>query len=156
QGPAGSPGPKGDTGQAGAPGAPGAPGPKGDKGYSGSQGPQGIQGATGATGSPGPKGDQGPQGPPGPPAAGSVGTRRNQASLPTTTLSYLSAPLSVTVGLNQVVLVSSEIDIGTTLAAGASGLRIWICYQQSSGTLTEPHPVDWLDVQAPPSQQTNI
>jgi hypothetical protein len=55
-----------------------------------------------------------------------------------------------------VVLVTSTIDIGTTSSAGASGLRLWICYQQSGGTLTEPHPVDWLDVQAPPSQQTNV
>ena len=152
-GPAGAQGPKGDTGAtgpAGPTGPAGAQGPKGDTGATGAQGPQGLKGdpgATGATGAQGPKGDTGATGPQGPPAAVSVGTRRFQTSTPTTALTYLSPALSVNVTSGQAVLVNAQITIGTTFVAGASGLRLWICYQPSGGTLTTPHPIDWIDAQ---------
>ena len=152
-GPAGAQGPKGDTGATGAAGPAGpagAQGPKGDTGATGPQGPQGLKGdpgATGATGAQGPKGDTGATGAQGPPAAVSVGTRRNQTSTPTTSLTYLSPALSVNVTAGQAVLVNAEITIGTTFAAGASGLRLWICYQPSGGALTTPHAIDWIDAQ---------
>ena len=45
------------------------------------------------------------------------------------------------------MLVSAQITLGTTFAAGASGLRLWICYQPTGGTITTPHSVDWIDAQ---------
>jgi hypothetical protein len=77
----------------------------------------------------------------------SVGTRRNQTSTPSTTLAYLSPALTINVTSGQAVIVSAEITIGTTIAGGASGLRLWICYQPSGGTLTTPHAIDWIDGQ---------
>ena len=53
--------------------------------------------------------------------------------------------MSVTSG--QAVLVNAEITIGTTNPAGATGLRLWICYQPNGGTLTTPHAIDWIDAQ---------
>ena len=131
-GPVGPPGAKGDPGD---PGPAGAPGPKGDQGNPGPPGPQGIQGPKGDTGAPGAS------------AAASVGTRRNQTANPTTSLAYMSPALPVSVTSGQAVLVNAEISIGSTFAAGASGLRLWICYQPSGGTLTTPHAIDWIDAQ---------
>ncbi|MFL6375533.1 MAG: hypothetical protein ACJ73D_12765 [Pyrinomonadaceae bacterium] len=37
---------------------------------------------------------------------------------------------------------------GTTNAAGASGLRLWVCDQPSGGTISTPHPIDWIQVAA--------
>ena len=47
----------------------------------------------------------------------------------------------------QAVVVNAEITIGTTIAAGATGLRLWICYQPSGGSITTPHAIDWIDAQ---------
>ena len=133
---------------------PGAQGPAGATGAhraaTGAQGPQGLKGdpgATGATGAQGPKGDTGATGAQGPPAAVAVGTRRFQTANPTTTLAYMSPALTVNVTSGQAVLVNAQITIGSTFAAGASGLRLWICYQPSGGTLTTPHAIDWIDAQ---------
>ena len=57
--------------------------------------------------------------------------------------------MNVTSG--QAVIVNGEITLGSTIAAGASGLRLWICYQPSGGTLTTPHPIDWVDAQVVPN-----
>jgi hypothetical protein len=98
----------------------------------------------------------GPQGPPGPsgtngaqglPASIAVGTRRNQTATPTTSLTFLSPALTVNVTSGQAVLVTATITIGTTIAAGATGLRLWIVYQPSGGALTTPHAIDWIDAQ---------
>jgi len=56
--------------------------------------------------------------------------------------------VTVTVQAGQAVLVHSEITEGTTVAAGASGLRLWICYQPAGGTLTQAHAIDWIQVAA--------
>jgi hypothetical protein len=143
-GPKGDPGAKGDTGATGPAGPQGA---KGDTGATGAQGPQGPAGATGPQGPAGPQGAQGPQGPAGSSGAVSVGTRRSQTVTPTTTLAYLSPALSVTVAVGQTVLVSAQINIGTSVAGGASGLRLWICYQPSGGAITQAHPGDWIEGQ---------
>src|SRR3954469_21477301 len=159
QGPAGGPGPKGDTGAQGATGATGpagAQGPKGATGATGAQGPAGgpgpkgdtgAQGATGATGATGPQGATGATGAQGPPAAVSVGTRRAQTSTPSLALTFLSPGLQVSVTSGQAVLVNAQITIGSTISGGASGLRVWICYQASGGGITEAHPGDWVDAQ---------
>jgi hypothetical protein len=90
----------------------------------------------------------GPQGPPGTPAAVSVGTRRFQTTTPTSALTFLSPALPVTVASGQAVLVTATVTLGTTIAAGASGLRLWIAYQPTGGTVTAAHSGDWIDVQA--------
>jgi hypothetical protein len=59
----------------------------------------------------------------------------------------MSPALSVNVTSGQAVLVNAQITIGSTFAAGANGLRLWICYQPSGGTLTTPHAIDWIDAQ---------
>ena len=168
QGPAGATGPQGASGPPGPTGATGLPGPagstgtQGPAGATGPQGPAGTNGATGSTGPQGPAGATGPAGPAGatgsqgqtgatgpqgPPSTVAVGTRRNQTGSPTTSLTYLSPALSVNVTSGQAVLVNAQITIGTTFAAGANGLRLWICYQPSGGTLTTPHAIDWIDAQ---------
>jgi hypothetical protein len=155
-GPAGAPGAKGDKGDPGDNGVAGPPGAKGDKGDSGPQGPQGVQGqqgprgdpgATGAPGAQGAQGPPGPQGPQGPASAVSVGTRRSQTSNPTTSIAYMSPALPVNVTSGQAVLVNAQVTIGSTFAAGASGLRLWICYQPSGGSITTAHLGDWIDAQ---------
>jgi hypothetical protein len=93
----------------------------------------------------------GPPGPPGTPAAIAVGTRRFQTATPTTTLTFLSPALTVNVTSGQAVLVTATITLGTTIAAEASGLRLWIVYQPSGGTITTPHPIDWIDAQVVPN-----
>ena len=50
--------------------------------------------------------------------------------------------MNVTSG--QVVLVSAQITLGTTNAAGATGLRLWICVQPSGGSISAVHPIDWI------------
>ncbi len=104
-------------------------------------------GAPGATGAQGPKGDTGATGAQGLPAAVAVGTRRFQTANPTTSVAYMSPALTVNVTSGQAVLVNAQITIGSTFAAGASGLRLWICYQPSGGTITTAHPIDWIDAQ---------
>jgi hypothetical protein len=90
----------------------------------------------------------GPQGPPGTPAATAVGTRRNSTVIPTTSLAFLSPALPVSVTAGQAVLVTATITLGTSVAGGASGLRLWIVYQPSGGAITEPHPIDWISPKA--------
>ncbi len=53
--------------------------------------------------------------------------------------------MNVTSG--QAVVVNAQITIGSTFAAGASGLRLWICYQPSGGAITAAHFGDWIDAQ---------
>jgi hypothetical protein len=77
----------------------------------------------------------------------SVGTLRFQTSNPTTTLGFMSPALPVTVTSGQVVLVSAQITLGSTFAVGATGLRLWICYQPAGGAITAPHFGDWIDAQ---------
>jgi len=50
----------------------------------------------------------------------------------------------VTVAAGQVVLVTAQITLGTSSAAGAGSLRLWICDQPNGGVITEPHPIDWI------------
>jgi hypothetical protein len=68
------------------------------------------------------------------------------SQLPTATLAFLSPPLPVTVSAGQVVLVSAQATFGTTDAAGAFGLRLWICYQPTGGTVIAEHGGDWVQV----------
>jgi hypothetical protein len=121
----------------------------------GPQGATGPAGATGASGPPGSKGDPGATGPagatgpPGPPAAVAVGTLRGAATLPTTSLQFISPPLPVTVKSGEVVLVNALAELGTSgVAAPASSLRLWICDQPNGGSITQPHPIDWINAQA--------
>jgi len=156
KGPTGDPGPRGSMGPTGIQGPPGdkgatgdrgAKGPTGNPGTSGGRGatgPTGPKGATGLQGIQGPQGNPGGQGPQGPPAAVSVGTRRNATGAPSSTLAFLSPALPVSVTSGQVVLVSAQITLGTTNAAGATGLRLWICVQPSGGGISAVHPIDWI------------
>jgi hypothetical protein len=78
-----------------------------------------------------------------------AGTRRGAATLPTTSLQFISPPLPVTVASGEVVLVNALAEIGTSgIAAQASNLRLWICDQPSGGSITHPHPIDWINAEA--------
>jgi len=150
----GSVGPKGDEGDRGdqgLPGADGKPGPTGPQGETGAQGATGPRGPTGPQGATGPQGPQGVQGPAGPASVSSVGTRRAATTAPDATLRFLSAPLPITVITGQIVIVSAQVALGTSSAAGASALRLWICFQQNGGALTQAHGIDWVQAAAAPN-----
>jgi hypothetical protein len=51
----------------------------------------------------------------------------------------------------QALFVSAQVTLGTTNASGASGLRLWICYQLNGGPITTAHPLDWIDAQVVPN-----
>jgi hypothetical protein len=59
----------------------------------------------------------------------------------------MSPALTVNVTSGQAVLVTASVTIGTTFAAGATALRLWICYQPNGGSITTPHAIDWIDAQ---------
>jgi hypothetical protein len=59
----------------------------------------------------------------------------------------MSPALPVNVTSGQAVLVNAQVTIGSTFAAGASGLRLWICYQPTGGSITTAHFGDWIDAQ---------
>jgi hypothetical protein len=42
------------------------------------------------------------------------------------------------------VIVSSQISLGTTGAASDNLLRLYMCYQATSGGITHPHGSDWM------------
>ena len=160
-GPAGPAGPEGATGAtgaqgpAGATGAAGAVGPQGPIGPTGPQGAVGPQGATGlqgpmgltgATGQIGPVGPAGPVGPPGP-AGTSAGVTMLMSSGggsglvgdDWTTVTMLAEPLTIEItDVATKVLVTSHKALGSTF--GAQGLNLWICRENSSGTLTRVGP----------------
>jgi Collagen triple helix repeat (20 copies)/IPT/TIG domain len=125
-------------------------GPKGDKGDTGNPGIQGVpgnpggQGVQGPPGPPGQTGQTGQAGPAGPAAVVAFGTRRASTVFPTATLAFLSPALPVTVASGQVLLASAQVALGTSTANGATGLRLWMCYQANGGSLTERHPIDWI------------
>ena len=142
-GAAGPAGPKGDTGatgDAGAAGPAGPAGPKGDTGDTGPAGPAGPAGATGATGPQGPAGADGSGGA----STVSITTRRGVTSLPTGNLAFLSATVPVTITAGQSIEVSSSVMLGTTDAASAANLHLWICYQTAS-QFTIAHGNDDID-----------
>jgi hypothetical protein len=120
-GPAGPAGPPGDTGPAGAAGDVGPQGPAGPPG------PQGIQGLQGLIGPPGLTGPQGP--------SGIVGhaTGSGFGNIPTGTLQFVAQTIVVTVSGGQRVLVLSHRALGTTVAAGAGSLNLFICYEPAAG-----------------------
>lgn len=115
QGPQGDPGPAGPAGPAG---------PKGDQGDTGPAGPAGPVGPTGATG---PAGPQGPQGP-----SGVVGSAfiAGASTPPTSTLSFIASPATVTVETGQRVSVTSSAGLGAG-ASAASNLNLYICHRVS-------------------------
>jgi 2-keto-3-deoxy-galactonokinase len=49
------------------------------------------------------------------------------------------------------VIVSAQVALGTSSAAGANALRLWICYQQNGGALTQAHGIDWVQAAAAPN-----
>ena len=142
----GATGATGPQGTGGSPGATGGTGPA--TRHTGATGarPRTGQPRRGATGAHGPPGQTGSTGPHGPSCAVSVGTRRIQ-----TRLHHVArVPVAGADGecdLRSGCARERQITIGSTIAAGACGLRLWICYQPSGGTLTTPHPIDWVDAQ---------
>jgi hypothetical protein len=146
---------RGPTGATGATGANGTNGTNGATGATGTAGPAGATGATGANGTNGTNGATGATGPAGSSTVASVGTKRNSSQVPqVNVLSYLSPALTVAVGLNQAVLVSAHVTLGTDKAGGADNLRLWVCYQETSpnsGALTQAHFIDWVQVAAAPN-----
>jgi hypothetical protein len=86
----------------------------------------------------------------------SVGTRRNATTLPTTTLAFLAPAITVNTTSGQAVVVSSQITLGTSsTTTQAASLRLWICQQATGGSITAPHPIDWIAPRAAP-QSLNV
>ncbi|MFN0010402.1 MAG: hypothetical protein ACKVS8_02030 [Phycisphaerales bacterium] len=129
-GPAGPQGPQGPQGVQGPQGPQGAAGPAGATGATGPQGAQGPQGATGATGASGPQGPQGPQG-----TSGVVGSASLSGQVPaiTNTVAPVSIMATVTVAAGQKVLVTANAAFGSTFAAGANQLNVYIGHRPAGG-----------------------
>jgi hypothetical protein len=91
-------------------GVPGPPGP---------EGPIGPAGPTGPAGPAGPMGPVGPQGPAGPTSIVDAVASYGQGASPSTTLSFLSPTVNVTVsGTGQRVYLVASKALGSTLASG--------------------------------------
>lgn len=140
-GPQGPPGPQGAQGPQGAAGAQGpqgpqgatgAQGPQGPQGATGAQGPQGPQGATGATGATGPQGPQGPQGPSG--VAMTLFTA-GSCTAPTSTISFITPTVSVSVQANQRVVIFAHAALGASTNA-ANQLNIYPGFRPTAGAVT--------------------
>lgn len=125
--------------QKGRQGDPGPTGPQGQKGDTGLQGPkgdtglQGPKGDTGAAGATGPTGSQGP--------SGVVGFSNGEdfvsGSLPATdTLAFIGAKVLIDVATGQSVHVSANQTLGSTAVGGATGLNLYMCYQDQTGPIT--------------------
>ena len=117
----------------------GVSGPEGPMGPPGQDGAAGPAGPTGASGSMGLRGDTGPQGP-----SGVVLFKKESAGgfNPSSTLNFIGPPANVDIAQGQSVLVVTTKTLGTTLAAGASGLNLNICYQSGAGgALTQTESV---------------
>lgn len=140
-GPAGAAGPAGATGATGPMGPQGPIGPTGPQGATGPTGPQGPQGAIGATGPQGPQGVQGllgPAGPQGPSGIISAAYTSGSAVTPTATTAFVGPFLTVAVtSTSQRIHVTANQALGSTIAGGASGLNLWICYR-TSGSAAAP------------------
>jgi len=140
QGPIGPRGADGLRGLIGNTGPAGPQGPQGPQGPAGPQGPIGLTGATGQIGAQGPAGPTGPQGPPGPGAGVSMlmvsGRGAALVGGSWSTVEMLAAPLTVEItSTTQKVLVTSHKALGSS--GVAAGLNIWICRENSAGTLTK-------------------
>ena len=180
KGDTGSTGPqglKGNTGAIGPQGPTGPTGPQGSKGDTGPTGPQGLKGNTGATGPQGPKGDTGNTGPTGPAGpTGPQGLKGNTGNTgptgptgpqgPSGVLQasyvdsggpnpvdgadwhFIGGQTSVTVANGEGISIVTTKRLGTT--AGAIGLTISICGQQSGSTTLTDFNSDYLeDVRLP-------
>lgn len=101
----------------------GLQGPKGDPGDPGPAGPPGMQGIQGV------QGNQGVQGPSG--VVSSV-FASGGGNTPTANITFLAPPAQVTVAANQRILVWSNKALGSTAAAGAANLDLYICYQSTA------------------------
>lgn len=141
-GPAGPQGPQGIPGIAGPIGLTGPQGPQGIQGIpglngaTGAQGPQGIQGATGNTGLTGATGPAGPAGPTGPQGAQGIINASSSATLVrtvTTTPSFLSTPIIVTIAAGQKILVIANAGMGSTAVGGGTGLSLFPGSRNTSG-----------------------
>lgn len=128
-GPAGPAGAAGATGAAGPMGPAGSQGPAGAPGAAGPQGPQGTAGPTGAAGATGATGPQGPQGIPG--VVGSY-MANGLGNSPTATLDFIGPTVMITVAAGQKVIVTSNKALGSTLAGGATGLNLYMCYKSTA------------------------
>jgi hypothetical protein len=172
QGPIGPTGPQGETGAtgaAGADGADGATGAQGPIGPTGAQGPQGplgptgpqgpagtngANGAAGATGAQGPIGPIGPIGPQGPTGAqgpatvvSSVFVNGAHTAPPNGNVyGFVGRTAGVTITApNQILFVSAQTSMGTTLAA-ANGLRLAVCQRvEGSGATPVDNGTDYLE-----------
>jgi hypothetical protein len=82
-----------------------------------------------------------------------VGTHRSATTLPTTSLAFLSPPITVNTIAGQSVVVSSQIALGTSsTTTQAASLRLWICSQSTSGgSISALHPIDWMSPKAAPT-----
>lgn len=79
----------------------------------------------------GPQGEQGPQGDPGPSGVVAAEFRAGAAIEPSGTLAFVAAPVSVTVGAGEAVVVSSSAALGST--GGAADLDLDVCYDTGNG-----------------------
>lgn len=138
-GPQGPPGPQGAQGPQGPQGATGAQGPQGPQGNTGAQGPQGPQGATGATGAQGPQGATGPQGPQGPSGVTVANFASAQCPNPTSTLSFITAPVAVTITANQRIVIHAHAGLGAA-ATPANQLNIYPAFRASGGSISTVGP----------------
>ena len=125
----GAQGLKGDPGAQGLKGDPGAQGLKGDTGAQGAKGDTGAQGLKGDTGAQGLKGDTGAQGPSG---ILSVVAAYGYGGDVTADYTFLSPTASVVLASGDKVHVTSAKALGTTNAAGAIQLDVYICTQSTA------------------------
>ncbi len=143
QGPQGLVGPTGPTGPTG---------PQGQQGIQGIQGPQGLVGPTGPTG---PTGATGPQGPSGVVSATYIS---GGGALPGTTTAFVGPYLTVNVPtLNHRVHVVANQSFGSTIAGGADGLNLWICYRlNGSGAVPSAIGGGVFNLQVPQNVRINM
>lgn len=109
-------------------GIPGPAGPAGAQGMNGIPGPAGPAGPQGMNGVPGPAGPAGPQGPTGVVSAlfaSAGGTDPN--SLAPNTTGFVGPTVNATVTAGQKLHVTTHKGMGSTVAGGANGLKIWVC-----------------------------
>lgn len=141
-------GPKGDPGPAG------VQGPAGDKGDSGPMGPMGPAGAMGPAGPQGVPGADGVKGDPGLNAAigyqvkSAGGTNPN--GLSANTWGFIGPTVTRTVTPADRIHMSVNKAVGSTVAGGASGLKIAPCYRSvSAGGPVQPQGSAILDLRVP-------
>ena len=158
-GPAGSDGPTGPAGPQGPQGPAGADGAMGPAGATGATGPIGPTGAVGATGPVGPAGPQGPigtigatgpagpQGPAGPASVVSTASSNGQSAALTAggAYAFISPTTTVAVAAGQSVHVWVTSEFGSTVAGGATNLRLAVCRRLGAAGTPVDNGADYVE-----------